>query len=208
MLISRIEIPWDDVKNCYDIHRRIWKLFPGEEEVTRDGGEDERRGFLFRAEQYAPGRPARFLVQSRRTPVGVPGIAHLGSREFDPRPAAGQRLAFLLTANPVKTIDDAQMEGKPSKRSAKVRVPLVKEAAQREWLARKLSSSAVVESVSVLAQAPLYFRKGSRAGKIVPVTFEGVLGVQDGENLRNLLATGLGPAKAFGCGLLLVRRIV
>lgn len=207
MFISRIEIPWGDVRNPYEIHRRVWKLFPGEEKEARAGWEEEHQGFLFRAEQYAPGRPAKLLVQSRSAPKEVAGIALLGTREFDPQPRAAQRLAFVLTANPVKTIDDANKDDKPGKRSPKVRVPLVKEQAQREWLSRKFASAAVVEAVSILAQAPLYFRKGSRAGKVVPVTFEGVIKVEDGALLRELLLRGIGPAKAFGCGLLLVRRV-
>ena len=33
-------------------------------------------------------------------------------------------------------------------------------------------------------------------------TFEGVLIVTDPENLRSALTAGIGPAKAYGCGLL------
>lgn len=207
MFISRIEIPWDDVRNPYDVHRRVWKLFPGEDKEARTGWEDERQGFLFRTESYGAGQPARLLVQSRRAPQAVPCIALLGCRDVDPRPEAGQRLAFVVTANPVKTIDDARKDDKPGKRSAKVRVPLVKEPEQREWLSRKLAAAAGVEDVSILPLAPIYFRKGNRAGKVVPVTFEGVLRVEDGDLLREILIRGLGPAKAFGCGLLLVRRL-
>lgn len=207
MFISRIEIPWDDVRNSYDIHRRIWKLFPGSERETRAGWEDERQGFLFRTEHYAPGHPVRLLLQSHQAPKAAAGVVLLGCRAFDPQPQAGQRLAFLLTANPVKTIDDAYKAEKPGKRSGKVRVPLLKEEAQQEWLSRKLGSAAAVESVAILPQGPLYFRKGSRAGKVVPVTFEGVLRVADGEALTAQLRSGIGPAKAFGCGLLLLRRV-
>lgn len=206
MFISRVEIPWHDIRNPYDIHRRLWQLFPGTERERRADWEGERQGFLFRAEQYAAGRPGRFLVQSGKAPAAVDGIVLLGTREFDPQPADGLRLAFVLTANPVKTIIDAQREGKPDKRSDKVRVPLVAEESQRAWLGRKVEGAAEVESVSVLPQVPLYFRKGNRAGKVVTAVFEGVLRVDDGKALAALLQKGLGPAKAFGCGLLLVRR--
>ena len=46
----------------------------------------------------------------------------------------------------------------------------------------------------------------SRGGKLVTATFEGVLHVRDPDRLAALLENGIGPAKAFGCGLLLVRR--
>jgi CRISPR system Cascade subunit CasE len=206
MFISRIEIPWEAVRNPYDIHRQLWRLFPGEERETRDSGEQDRQGFLFRVEEQGTGRPARLLVQSRRAPVRTDGLLLLGSREIQPAPSTGQRLAFVLTANPVKTITDAERAAKPGKQSEKCRVPLIKEEDQRDWLARKFSSAATLESVAILPHAPLYFRKGKRAGKLVACTFDGFLRVDDPERLAGLLKNGVGPAKAFGCGLLLVRR--
>lgn len=206
MFLSRVELPWEAARNPYDLHRQVWRLFPGEAREARTSGESERQGFLFRIEHSQTGRPARLLVQSRRAPEAVAGIALVGTREFHPQPADGQRLAFLLTANPVKTIVDAQREGKPNKQSEKCRVPLIKEEEQRLWLARKLAEAGTVEAVSVLPHAPIYFRKGSRGGKLVTVTFEGMLNVANPAHLTNLLHNGIGPAKAFGCGLLLVRR--
>jgi CRISPR system Cascade subunit CasE len=39
------------------------------------------------------------------------------------------------------------------------------------------------------------------------VTFEGLLRVTDGNAFVSLLKNGIGPAKAFGCGLMLVKTI-
>lgn len=64
----------------------------------------------------------------------------------------------------------------------------------------------MIEATSMLPHTPTYFRKGNRGGKLVTVTFEGVLNVTDPAHLIRLLENGVGPAKAFGCGLLLVRR--
>lgn len=207
MFISRVEMSWDAVRNPYEIHRRLWRLFPGEGKETRQASEEVRQGFLFRVEQYAAGRPVRVLLQSRLEPVAAEGVALLGARRFDPQPEVGQSLAFLLTANPVKTVVDALKDDKPGKSSATARVPLVKEEDQRTWLIRKLSPGAGVEQATVLAHEPIYFRKSNRAGKIVSATFEGVLRVRDGAALQDMLAKGIGPAKSFGCGLLLLRRI-
>lgn len=207
MFISRVEIPWGAVRNPYEMHRRLWRLFPGEERETRATGEQARQGFLFRIEEQGTGRPVRLLVQSRLVPVRVDGLQLLGSREIQPAPSAGQRLAFVLTANPVKTITDTQRNAKPDKQSDKCRVPLIKEDGQRRWLARKLAGAATVESAEILPHAPLYFRKEKHGGKLVTCTFEGVLRVDTPEQLTSLLENGVGPAKAFGCGLLLVRRL-
>lgn len=207
MFISRVEIPWEALRNPYEIHRRLWRLFPGESHETRGSDDEARNGFLFRIEDQSTGRPARMLMQSRKAPVSAEGLNLLGSREFLPSPGAGQRLAFVLTANPVKTIFDTQREAKPGKKSEKCRVPLIKEDEQRQWLARKLAGAATLERVEILPHAPLYFRKGKGGGKLGICTFEGVLRVDAPEQLAGLLLNGVGPAKAFGCGLLLVRRL-
>ena len=49
-----------------------------------------------------------------------------------------------------------------------------------------------------------------RSGKGIALStldFEGVLQIVDPERFRAVLLTGIGPAKAFGCGLMLVRRL-
>ncbi|MBL8511829.1 MAG: type I-E CRISPR-associated protein Cas6/Cse3/CasE [Betaproteobacteria bacterium] len=216
MFLSRIEMPWKHGGNPYELHRHIWRLFPGEDREARKAATEQRQGFLFRIEQYQTGRPVRLLVQSRRAPAPVsvawpeakagPEVWLLGTREINPRPSVGQRLAFVLTANPVKTITDKQRDRKEGKKAETCRVPLLKEADQREWLLRKLASAAELEAVSVLPHQLLFFRKGRMGGKLVTVTFEGVLKVHDPDQLLSLLENGVGPAKGFGCGLLLVRR--
>jgi CRISPR system Cascade subunit CasE len=207
MFLSRVEIPWEAARNPYEFHRRLWDLFPGKPRESRISADEVRQGFLFRVEDNPPGRPARLLVQSRQAPRLATGLAVLGTREFCPRPVQGQRLAFLLTVNPVKTITDQERADKPDKRSEKCRVPLIREEELRAWLARKLASAAEVVAVNVLPHPPLYFRKGNRGGKLVTASFEGVLGVADTDALVKHLENGIGPAKAFGCGLLLVRRL-
>ena len=207
MFLSRVEIPWEQSRNPYEFHRYIWQLFPDEEKEPRTNNEEARQGFLFRIEENKPGRPARLLVQSRRPPVAAEKLTLLGTREFHPKPVKGQRLGFILTANPIKTINDTQRESKPNKKSEKCRVPLIREEEQREWLVRKLAEACEIEKANVQPQRPLYFQKGRRAGKLGTVTFEGTFLVREPANLTNLLENGIGPAKGFGCGLLLVRRM-
>jgi CRISPR system Cascade subunit CasE len=206
MFLSRVEVPWEFARNPYDFHRHLWRLFPGEAKETRSNDGEARQSFLFRIEGNPTGRPARLLVQSRRQPEAASGLIVIGTREFQPQPVAGQRLAFLLTANPVKTITDAQRDAKPGKTSEKCRVPLIHEADQRAWLTRKLANAGEIVAASVLPHAPMYFRKGNRGGKLATATFDGVLRVSDSTRLTELLENGVGPAKGFGCGLLLVRR--
>lgn len=48
--------------------------------------------------------------------------------------------------------------------------------------------------------------KGRDAG-FSSIDYEGVLMVTDPENMLKIISRGMGPAKAFGCGLILIRRI-
>jgi CRISPR system Cascade subunit CasE len=81
-------------------------------------------------------------------------------------------------------------------------VPLIRTDQQEAWLRRKLEGAAKVRAVDIAARQPLYFRRQGDVGKIVPVRFEGILSVDDPQRLLELVRHGIGPAKAFGCGLL------
>ncbi|MBK5968117.1 MULTISPECIES: type I-E CRISPR-associated protein Cas6/Cse3/CasE [Thiorhodovibrio] len=213
MILSRVELPWVIARRPYEQHRALWRLFPGQPPERRREADQARTGFLFRIEDAPTGGPARVLVQSRLRPMATSDISILASREFQPQPRVSQALAFVVTANPVKTVHDQERGAKPGKRSSTCRVPLIDEKAQIAWLGRKLLEAAVVESVAVVPHAPIHFRRvrtgerAERAGKLVPVTFEGSLRVTDPVRLVSLLENGIGAGKAFGCGLFLVRRL-
>ena len=110
------------------------------------------------------------------------------------------RLRFLLVANPIKTIADerARLKGKVKR----CRIPLIKEDEQSKWLKRKLADAAVVNLLEVEKLLPLHFRKGGTPGKIQPYCFKGIIEIEDADLLMTLIQKGIGPAKAFGCGLL------
>jgi len=206
MFLSRVMLDWAVARNPYEIHRALWELFPGEPREPRRVQEESRNGFLYRVESAPTGRAAVILAQSRRRPEeGAARVRLHGVKEFDPQPVAGQKLAFLLTANPVKTITDDENASPDDSTPRKCRVPLLREEEQTAWLARKLEGAAQVSAVMTRRLEPLYFRKG-KVGKIVPVQFEGLLEVENSEKLLHCLQNGIGPAKGFGCGLLLVRR--
>lgn len=205
MYLSRLEIRPEIARNAYEIHRQIWRVFPNQPSEVRRNQEEERNGFLFQVENHNVTESVPVLVQSRNVPTSDSRVHVLASREIHPSPRKNQRLAFVLTANPIKTIINNQAESKPAKKRAKCRVPLVREEEQQAWLARKMAEAAEVEVSTIVSQAPIYFRKGNTTGKIVPVTFSGIVRVKEPNQLVRLLEDGIGPAKTFGCGLLLVR---
>ncbi len=207
MYLSKVFIEFSRrPKNIYQIHQDLWRLFPNQV--------DKARSFLFRVEQQQAGIGATILMQSEIAPSSLnKQIKLLGIREYPLLLFKNQRLHFLLVANPVKTIKD-QAERKNKKGDIKSnRVPLITEVDQQNWLERKLQSWAQLDNLLVRPCQPLYFYKKDEeyakvhAGKIVPVAFEGILIVQEPDKFIEQIKQGIGPAKAFGCGLLSVARI-
>ena len=201
MYLSKILIHGSISRNPYEIHRAIWRLFPEDADAERD--------YLFRVEQSGQ-QQAEVLLQSCREPNerNVPGIKLLAKRGYPLDLKVGQRLRFLLIANPVKTINDENGRLNAKGEVKKCRVPLINEEEWRVWLERKLGGCAELETLIAEKRLPLNFRKAKekRVGKIQPVSFQGVLAVQDPSAVRDLVATGIGPAKAFGCGMLSLAR--
>ena len=198
MILSKVILLPGRLDNAWEWHRTIWTLFPSIERQP-----NEPAPFLYRMERMNLAQGAEVLVQSERSPLEKSDSARvLAARSIDPKPQTGQQLHFLLTANVTKVIRDKEQPER------KIRVPLIREDEQIAWLKRKLGNAAgAVTSLHVQPHSPTYFRKGNRPGKIVTTSFEGILTVDNPQTLSNLLTTGIGPAKAFGCGLMLVRRI-
>jgi CRISPR system Cascade subunit CasE len=205
MYLSKIHIPWQQAQNPYQLHQALWRLFPGFEDADRE--------FLFRVEQQQKGIGAQVLLQSAMQPQSSEqSPAILAQREYVLNVQNGQRLRFRLRANPIKTIKDGSkgsVEKKGKTFTKTVRVPLLHEEQQQAWLERKLQAFAQLETLIVQPEPVLYFRKvkEGRSGKIQTVMFDGVLMVTDAEVFNNQITKGIGPAKAFGCGLLSLARI-
>ncbi|MCF8054448.1 MAG: type I-E CRISPR-associated protein Cas6/Cse3/CasE [Deltaproteobacteria bacterium] len=201
MYLSRVFITGPACRNPYEIHRALWRLFPENEEIARD--------FLFRV-GHADRLHAEILLQSETKPYHPNANARIQAcKDYQLILKDGQRLCFLLIANPVKTINDEAGRKTAEGETKKCRVPLIREDDQRLWLERKFKEAATLDSLTINPMPPLRFykTKEERAGKIQPVSFQGVLNVGNAEEFVTLVKKGIGPAKAFGCGLMLVRRV-
>ena len=205
MYLSKIHIPWHHAQNSYQLHQALWRLFPDGEHAERD--------FLFRVEQLQKGTGAQVLMQSAIQPQSSEqSPVLLALREYSLNMQNGQRLRFKLRANPIKTIKDSSkgtVEKKGKIFTKTVRVPLLHEEQQQAWLERKLQLFAQLEMLIVQPEPVLYFRKPKegRSGKIQTAMFDGVLTVTDADAFIDQVKQGIGPAKAFGCGLLSLARI-
>lgn len=204
---------------AYAAHQLLWQLFPDHQGV---------RPFLFRQEMDEPedggvprGLPL-FYVLSDREPVAIPGLLEAQCKPFSPALDVGDRLAFRLRANPTVAKSVAGKRGQRADVLMAAKYPFeVGEArtsqacteamdeAARGWLAERAESwgfrLAVAPEVGAYRQHALPKDKG-RPIRFSSVDYEGLLEVADPGRLIETLAQGVGRAKAFGCGLILLRR--
>ncbi|MGQ0622135.1 MAG: type I-E CRISPR-associated protein Cas6/Cse3/CasE [Panacagrimonas sp.] len=195
----------------YSEHQMLWSLWGERPTAQRD--------FLFRRVEAAG---PTYFVQSELPPLPATGAWIAETKEFRPRIADGDSLAFDLRANPVVTRRGPS--GKPVRHDV-IRDALVKrengaEPAHRpsverdaglNWLAAQGQRHGFEfdpEEVRTGAYRQERIRRdgAGRDIRYASLDFSGRLTVTEAERFLMALRAGLGKAKAFGCGLVLVRR--
>ncbi|MEN8950228.1 type I-E CRISPR-associated protein Cas6/Cse3/CasE [Planktotalea arctica] len=196
-------------------HRLVWSAFAD--------GPDRIRDFLWRSEGQG-----RFMTLSKRKPLESPLFETPEILPFEPALSEGDNLGFALRVNATK--DRSRVEGGnrrvdvvmdalhnlPGREDinrprAAARLELATEAGT-EWMTRQGKVhgfeplETTVEDYRVMA---LPGHRGRRKGQpqfgILDIT--GVLKVTDPTRFVSRLGEGFGRAKAFGCGLMLIRRV-
>lgn len=204
--------------DLYGQHQLLWKFFDLPRNKT-----PARAEFLFRAEMR-DGLPL-FYVLSRMAPRDTTGKWCIEPREYRPDLRPGDRLAFKLRANP--TVARAGEGGGRGERhdvvmDAKQRMnwkelpvderPTLAHVAYEAgscWLrGREERLGCRFEANRLRADGHRVHRMPARRGIVLStLDFEGELQVMDPDRfLKDGLLAGIGSAKAFGCGLMLVRR--
>jgi len=192
----------------YRIHQALWNLFDRDPDASRD--------FLYRQEGQAD--KLSFLVLSKREPNNNEGLWSVQTKAFAPRLKVGQRLRFSVRVNPViKRRDESGKQvrhdlvmdlRKRSGEAERSQAELVQQAT-RQWLSTRAEANGfTVHANSLIGEAYRQGRfkgKGGRSICFSTIDCAGLLTVADIERFQALLFSGLGPAKAFGCGLFLIR---
>jgi CRISPR system Cascade subunit CasE len=190
------------LRDCYDWHQAVWKAFP-----DRDG---ERRDFLTRLDRRREG--FRLLIVSPTQPVR-PAWCPADPESWKTKPIpetyfARKRYAFQLSANPTKKVA-SRPDGTVTKNGR--RVPLGKREELIEWIKRKGEQGGFAVDEATLrtfSRGREYFEKDGRPGLHSAVEFQGVLTVTDPARFHETFTRGIGSAKAFGFGLLVIAPIV
>ena len=207
-------------KNAYAEHQVIWALMAREREQSRD--------FLFRREHVGHW-PVFYVLSSQSPTQPQDGPWSVHTKAFTPKLSASQRLGFVLRANPVRTTKassepadkrrqrhDVVMDAKrqehakvvePAMRSSQAQ--LVQQAGPR-WLEERAERAGF--SLEALYVDDYHQHRLTKRGQQHPIRFstvdyQGILRVLDTKRFIETLHRGIGPAKAFGCGLMLVRPV-
>jgi len=197
----------------YQIHKLVWNLFADQPDQPRD--------FLYRHESVS-GWPTFYTV-SEREPQDPSGMWDVIPKEYRPKLERGQRLGFTLCANPIRSRRDADgrqhrhdviMDTKrvQKERGEAIVLPDIVQEHGSQWLVERAEAngfSVQQEHLRVdgYRQHKFFKGKGRHPISFSSVDINGMLTVTDPEFVSKCLLTGIGPAKGFGCGLMLVRRV-
>jgi len=188
-------------------HRLIWTAF--------SDAKDRNRDFLWRYDG-----DNRFYTLSARPPrpgdlFGEPAI-----KTFEPNLVIGDRLNFVLRANATKVSKQAGgkrvdvvmdlLHDEPREKRAEKRMKLAQVAGEA-WLARQGAAKgfaplkSVVEGYTVLELGHETAKRKDRP-RLGVLDLSGSLTVTEPGLFLAALAQGFGRAKAWGCGLMMIRR--
>ena len=218
MYFSRLQLKPEAVRqsalrdmtgNAYHSHQALWDLFPGEA--------GQRRDFMFYLDEAA--FPPKLFILSKRKPEDRQNIWQMESKIYNPDLRSGDQLGFLLRANPVVRKDgkrhDVVMAAKHRLKTQATsdKMPaqsvLAQQAGEAWLMARQARLGVAWLGIQVEGYQTRRLKKGKSHAQIQLSTldFSGLLRVVDARLLKEALFAGIGPAKGFGCGLLMLRRV-
>lgn len=201
--LTQIMLPVEDamrrlhIRDCYDWHQHVWKAFP-----QRDG---DKRDFLIRVDRKDDVYRVWILSRSAPARPGWCPADGFATKVVSDAYFSRERYRFSLLANPTRKKIVLKPDGTAKKNGR--REPLRTVEDLTAWLHRKAEAGGfMVEATSlrILPRGNEYFSKTDARGTHSAVEFQGMLTVLNRKLFRMACETGIGSAKAFGFGLLVV----
>ena len=215
--ITQIIVPYDlaihklRIRDSYDWHQKIWEAFV-------DQGFQKRK-FLARLDEKEEGY--RLLIVSSVEPQKPDWCPtdRFKCKSIPDSFLEHKHYRFNLLANPTKKVIDPQKkkvfnsDGKPLGNKNSKRVPLVCREDLVQWIQRKGANGGFEvdpETLKTIPRRREYFSKPGHAGQSghrgvhSAIEFQGTLHVTDTQKFHDTFYKGIGSAKAFGFGLLLL----
>lgn len=221
-MLSRKELIELFAGNNYAEHQILWRLF-----------DDDKRHYLFRRESgdntpYARvgnnhALPVYYLV-SQQAPQACRGL-QVQSKPYRPVLTQGSELAFSLRANPIVSkkepgkknsvkcdvVMDAKTQAKAQSLDKLQRNVLIDEGVKSWLLKRTEDHGFAIDEQRLLwdgyYQHRFYKQHGGKPISVSSLDYNGILTVTDVDKFQRALFEGIGRAKAFGCGMMMIRRV-
>lgn len=227
--ILQVLQPEDTAERLTVDHRLIWTVMPrgvrSNADATRSAGVLQST-FLWRAERAR----GRYFVLGPK-PVEASSFFQIETKPFAPDLSPGDRLAFDLRLN--ATVDrkiGTSASGRAIRQRCDVAMDLLTteakqqpagtidrarhrsrlaEKAAGDWLHTRAADNGFRLDALALEgyRAERFARRGDKFGTLGIFDLKGTLTVADPEPFLERLRLGFGRGKAFGCGLMLVRRL-
>lgn len=199
MLLDKTALGRCPFHDTYAWHQAVWDCFPG--------APDARRDFLTRTDWLPQG--CRLYLLCLREPVWP---AWCPPESWACKPVAPSFLthnayAFDLLANPTRKVAAFDAGGRRTPNGR--RLALLDDERRRAWLHGKAAQHGFrlddTVPLSVEEAGSQVFLRRTRPGTHIGVRFRGRLLVTDRERFIQAFHHGIGSAKAFGFGLLLLQ---
>ena len=204
-------------QNIYSLHQKIWAL------VSRN--KNQERDFLYRVEYDAYKNINYIYLLAPNQISSQKNIQIAISPKYQPQIEAGESFFFKLRANPIikrkengkakeySIIIDAKHQFKKNGQNYQEQFSLdeLMHSVGMKWLIRKgeqhgFSAKQFEVKINNDCEYPINPPE-KKIFTLRTLDFEGKLKIVDADRFKKALFQGIGSAKAFGCGLLLVRRI-
>lgn len=207
------------IDNEYRIHQLVWDLIPIDP--------NQHRTFLYR--QVGNPLPMIYIL-SQAALRSESELFEVESKTFAPALGKNIPLQFSVRVNPVvsKYNEAGKVANNGKKRSSRHDVVMnekvllkqkgesapsmgeIVHSAVSRWLMSRSEINGfqvVTESlmISEYTQRELFQKRSSHPIRLSTVDISGVLTVKDVDKFTACLRRGLGPAKGFGCGLILIK---
>lgn len=188
--IGRKEALRHRLVSAYELHKLLWNCFPGRPEAKRD--------FLFRCDEEEAA--LKILMLSETKPEVCDWAEWDGIKEIDPFFPVGALYCFRLRANPTN----------PRQRGRKLRA-VTREEELHSWLVRKAEEKRFCApfrtGILRLPSGTVLKTPGGPGISLNVVEIGGALAVTDSAAFGEAFRRGIGRGRAFGCGMLLLKRI-
>lgn len=201
----------------YLLHKKIWEL------VSRN--ENQKRNFLYRVEYDAYQNIKHIYLLAPHQIASRNNLKIAVSPRYQPQIETGECLYFKLRANPIikrkengkakeyGLVMDAKHQFKKNGQNYLDQFSmdeLISDVGIK-WLGRKGEQHGFsVKQVDVKIDNDSEYSvspPGKQAFTLRTLDFEGKLKIVNADRFKKSLFNGIGSAKAFGCGLMLVKRI-